>query len=81
MSTHYRDPGVFAKADYYEAGPGVNVYSWCPTPDGSGPPTQVHLHIGNPPGPVMVIRLKSARVTDEIIAALQEHRECVWGKP
>jgi hypothetical protein len=72
--------GVFAKADYYEAGPGVHVYSWCPTPDGSGPATQVHLHIGTPPGPVMVIRLKSALVTDEVVAALQEHRALVWGK-
>lgn len=44
-------PGVFEAADYYEVPGAVSIYSWCPTPDASGKPTQVHLHIGEaPPG-------------------------------
>jgi hypothetical protein len=73
-------PGVFAEANYYEVPEQLNVYSWCPTPDGSGPATQVHLHFGTPPGIVGVMRFKSPRTLDRIIDALIDHREDVWGK-
>lgn len=59
------------------------VGSWCPTPDGSGPATAVALRFH---GPVlgtdrmvsMHLRLKSARAVDELIAALERHRNDVW---
>ncbi len=61
------------------------VGSWCPTPDGSGPATAVALRLH---GPVlnggeaqtvtMHLRLKSARAVDELIAALERHRNDVW---
>lgn len=32
--------------DYYEGNPeGFHIYSWCPTPEPTVPPTQVHMHI------------------------------------
>lgn len=74
-------PGTFEQANYYELGPSMNVCSWCPTPDGSGPPTQVHVHLGRAPGNVMTVRLKSAEVCDALIEALQIHRKDVWGEP
>lgn len=73
-------PGVFRDANYYEAGPEVHLFSWCPTPDGTGPATQVHMHVGSPPGNVAYIRFKSPRTLDAVIDALIEHREDVWGK-
>lgn len=66
--------------DYYEAHPeGFSVYSWCPTPEPTVPPTQVHLHIPVAGG-VIFVRFKSPRTLDDLIAALQEHREHVWKK-
>jgi hypothetical protein len=76
-----RGPGTFAEADYYEVPEELNVYSWCPSPDGTGPATQVHLHIGKPPSPVLVVRFKGPKTLDAIIQALNEHRIDVWGKP
>lgn len=52
MKTTETGPGVFPDADYYEVPERFDVYSWCPSSDGSGPATQVHLHFGSPPGPV-----------------------------
>lgn len=80
-----KDKALFSKAfeaaNYYEAGPEVHVYSWSPGRAGSTEPsTQVHIHFGGAPGHVMVARLKSARVADELINALVTHREDVWGK-
>jgi hypothetical protein len=58
------------------------VASWCPTPDGSGPAEAVvlHLTIGTVEGDDLEIglRLKSARAVDEMIAALERHRNDVW---
>jgi len=57
------------------------VASWCPTPDGTGPAEQVHLVLNvkwmDAP---FILRLKSRRATDELIAALQRHRDDVWGE-
>ena len=57
-----------------------DVASWCPTPDGSGPPEQVHVlfRIKGHPTP-LVMRLKTQEATDTLIAALQRHRRDVWG--
>ncbi len=75
-------PGVFEEADYYAVPEGFRVYSWCPNPDPTkGKATQVHVHFGQPPGTVMVVRLKSPEAVDALIDALREHREDVWGKP
>ena len=65
--------GTFDDADYYEVPESIDVYSWCPTPDASGPATQVHLHFGKAPGPVFVVRFKSRSAIDKLIAALMWH--------
>lgn len=72
-------------AQYYENAPEFHVGSWSPSPAGTPPAqyikaSQVHLRFGTPPGPCSVVRLKSARVLDELIDALVLHREDVWGK-
>lgn len=66
--------------DYYESQPeGFHVYSWCPTPEPTVPPTQVHLHVlvGNA---TIVVRFKGADTLDRLIAALEEHRREVFGE-
>lgn len=57
---------------------GYTVGSWCPTPDGSGPPQAVAiaLHLEN--GPDLVFRLKSPRAVDELIQMLLRHKREVW---
>lgn len=59
---------------------GINVASWSPGRDGEGIPcAQVHLILKIPELDVtFVTRLKSRRATDELIAALIEHRDFVW---
>lgn len=69
--------------DVYEAPEaGFEVLSWCPSPTPTVPPTQVHLVL--PPvgslGMVQLIRFKSPRTLDTLIAALQSHRRDVWGE-
>lgn len=56
-----------------------HVGSWSPLPDGQGPATQVHfmLRLRGIDTP-LVMRLKSARAADELIAALERHRFDVW---
>lgn len=56
-----------------------HVGSWSPLPDGKGPATQVHfmLRLRGIDTP-LVMRLKSARAADELIAALERHRFDVW---
>lgn len=68
-------------ADYFEMPESVDVFSWSPSPPGTkdAKSTQVHLQFGAPPGPIFVIRFKSPRTLDKLIAALQEHRENVFG--
>jgi hypothetical protein len=62
-------------------GDGYDVYSWSPGKAGEGvAATQVHLVL-----PVMidgasvVLRLKSPRALDELVAVLLQHRKDVWG--
>lgn len=67
--------------DYYESQPeGFEVYSWCPTPQPTVPPTQVHLIIPIGGGRIYV-RFKGPDTLDRFIAALQAHRRDVWGEP
>jgi hypothetical protein len=67
--------------DYYESRPeGFEVYSWCPTPLPTVPPTQVHLFIPIGDGKIFV-RFKGPGTLDRFIAALIKHRKDVWGEP
>jgi hypothetical protein len=59
-----------------------SVNNWHPLADGKGLPTQVHLvfklrGIAEP----LVLRLKSARAADQLIAILERHRNDVWPTP
>jgi hypothetical protein len=67
-------PGTVVVSDF-------TVVDWHPTPDPKDSPPQAVCIVceiqGLPDNPVM-IRLKSARVCDELIAALQAHRARVW---
>lgn len=74
-----RTSGKLPPAAYYEAQPeGFDVYSWCPTPEPTVPPTQVHLHVRVGGGRI-VVRFKGPDSLDRLIAALQEHRKDVFG--
>lgn len=67
------------KFDFYDADPaGFHVLSWCPTPEPTVPPTQVHLVIPVP-GQTVIFRFKGPGMLDRLITALQEHRKDVWG--
>ncbi len=60
-------------------GDGYDVYSWSPGVAGAGvPATQVHLVLPAGDASVM-LRLKSARALDELVAVLLQHRKDVWG--
>lgn len=66
---------------YYESRPeGFDVYSWCPTPTPTVPPTQVHLHIDLGELGKAMVRFKGPGTLDRLIDALTKHREDVWGK-
>lgn len=57
----------------------VNVIEWCPGDNAVLPAEQVHILLGLPSlGGHGVIRLKSRRVADELIAALRVHADAVW---
>lgn len=72
-------PSAIPEADYYEVPEETHVYSWSPDPEpGRGPVTQVHLHLGKPPGPVLLVRFKSPRTLSALIEALMDHRADVW---
>jgi len=60
---------------------GYSIGSWCPTPDGTGPAMAVAIQFdvqaGNGTLPFLV-RLKSRRAVDEMIANLAKFRDEVW---
>lgn len=60
---------------------GYDVIEWQPSADGTGQPTAVCLvlpfKIGESVGRLM-LRLKSRRAVDELIATLERHRDGVW---
>lgn len=56
-----------------------SVGSWCPTTDGSGPAEAVALQfVTKNPAISIFLRLKSPAAVDELISALQRHKEDVW---
>lgn len=63
--------------EFYGKPDSVEVASWCPTPDATGPATQVHLLLRMGEA-THVIRLKSRAAADSLIAALREHTDYVW---
>jgi hypothetical protein len=63
------------------AGPNVESFavgSWCPTPDGSGPPTCVAITITIKDMGDVVLRIKSPERVDQIIQMLLRHKRDVW---
>lgn len=55
------------------------VGSWCPTPDGTGPAVAVAIELKVNGLPPLVMRLKSRRAVQEMIFALEKHRDDVFG--
>lgn len=60
----------------------LSVFSWGADPPGTVGMkcTQVHMHFKVPTIGTLMVRFKGPRTIDGLIAALQEHRENVWGK-
>lgn len=58
---------------------GFTVGQWCSSPDGSGPATAVAVIFNLQQVGDVMLRLKSRRAVDEMIAALEEHRNAVFG--
>jgi hypothetical protein len=56
----------------------INIVSWCPTPQPTVPPTQVHMLISVADDVTIVMRFKGPATLDTVIAALQSHRREVW---
>jgi len=54
------------------------VGSWCPTPDGSGPPQAVAIAIELESGEQLVCRIKTPQRVDEVIQMLLRHKREVW---
>lgn len=69
-----RPPAVVCELKSYD------VFEWCPTPDGSGPPEQVHVIYDVGGIGKMVVRFKSAGELDRFIAVLTRHRLGVWNQ-
>lgn len=59
----------------------INIVQWHPLPNGEGKPTQVHmmLNVVDFPG-TLCLRFKGPTTLDQIIDALIEHREDVFGR-
>jgi hypothetical protein len=67
------EPDRFAQSDGYE------VFSWRAGPANSGQPcTEVHIVLPVVAGVKVVLRLKSARALDELVAVLLEYRAEVF---
>lgn len=56
---------------------GYSVGAWCPTSDGSGKPEAVGISFKLKMGDI-VLRLKSVRAVDEMIALLEQYKHEVW---
>lgn len=57
---------------------GITVGSWCPSQDGSGPPTAVAMTLQVKGFGDLVVRLKSPERVDEIIGLLEQYKKEVW---
>lgn len=72
-TTQGKEPDMVVPVDEYFVG------SWSPGPEGANtPPTQVHISFDFPDIATFVVRLKSRRAVDEMIATLIEHRDYTW---
>jgi hypothetical protein len=79
MSKHRLPPSEFGGSPLYgRTVKSFTVGSWCPTPDGSGPPQAVAFTIELMSGEHIVFRLKSPRAVDETIQMLLRHKRDVW---
>ena len=61
----------------------IRVNEFHPEPDGRRKPTQVHL-TATPkgrPDVAIIMRFKSRRSLDQLVAALEHHADRVFGKP
>lgn len=56
------------------------IGAWCPTQDGSGPPSAVSITISVKNMGDLVLRLKSPERVDEIIGLLNQYKNEVWPK-
>ena len=55
------------------------VASWCPTPDGSGKPEAVAIHVDLEEGNLsFLVRLKSRGEVNRMVAMLLRHADDVW---
>ena len=57
---------------------GYDVGAWCPSTDGTGKPTAVAFSLKVRGLGDMVVRLKSPRAVDELVALLQKYKGEVW---
>lgn len=62
---------------------GYTIGDWCASPDGTGKPVAVAICLELRDLPPLVLRLKSRKAVNEMIHALQKHRDSVFaaGKP
>lgn len=60
----------------------ISVAQWHPIRDGKGKPLQVHMRVvlNQFPHPI-ILRFRSSKPLDSLIAQLQLHRREVWGDP
>lgn len=59
---------------------GATVTAWSPNDDERGPATEVHILLWNPDNNAQaVFRMNSAERVDQVIAALKDMRDRVWG--
>ena len=70
---------VIGETVFYEIPEAIHVLVWRPTPDGSGPPRQVHVTFGDK-NAVFLVRFKGPKGLDSFIDHLTARREEVWGK-
>lgn len=66
---------------------GYTVAQWCPTPDGSGPPTavvlqldvaNVHFVVNGRRAAAVGLRLKSRHAINVLLEILERHRDAVF---
>lgn len=71
-------PVVKGREVFLAPSEGLHVVSWCPTPDGTGKPQQVHLLVPIGHDATIAIRFKSRAAVQSIIDALADHGDDVW---
>lgn len=68
--------------EVYDRGPAVQLFAWCPTPDGTGPAKQIHMlitfEVQGAGKLTQALRFKTAEGTDRFVERLQALRKEVW---